>query len=461
MSKPRILIIEDEKLIRWSLLQRFQEEGYAVEEAATADEGLTKLGTATFDLVMLDYKLPDRTGLEVLRKIREQDTEIVVLMMTAYSNVENAVEAMRLGAYDYVSKPFKMDALMLTVAKVLETTRLRRELRDLRGQMQERFGFDRILGRCPAMARLFELIRDVAGSGSSTVFLRGESGTGKDLVAKTIHYNSERAGRPFMNITCTALSEHLLESELFGHERGAFTDAKQRKKGLLELADGGTVFLDEVGDMPPALQAKLLRFLEERAFRRVGGTSDIAVDVRVIAATNRDVNKLIAEGKFREDLFYRLNIIAVDLPPLRERGDDIRLLADYYVGTFAKEFRRDVRGLVPAAIDKLMKYAWPGNVRELRNAMERAVLLCKQPMIGPEDLVIGHGSGANGSSVQFELPPGGVSLKDVEESLVRQALAMTDNNQTRAAKLLHLTRDQLRYRMDQYGLLKSHQSSEA
>ncbi|QDV89402.1 Transcriptional regulatory protein ZraR [Phycisphaerae bacterium RAS2] len=461
MSKPRILIIEDEKLIRWSLLQRFQEEGYAVEEAATADEGLTKLGTATFDLVMLDYKLPDRTGLEVLRKIREQDTEIVVLMMTAYSNVENAVEAMRLGAYDYVSKPFKMDALMLTVAKVLETTRLRRELRDLRGQMQERFGFDRILGRCPAMARLFELIRDVAGSGSSTVFLRGESGTGKDLVAKTIHYNSERAGRPFMNITCTALSEHLLESELFGHERGAFTDAKQRKKGLLELADGGTVFLDEVGDMPPALQAKLLRFLEERAFRRVGGTSDIAVDVRVIAATNRDVNKLIAEGKFREDLFYRLNIIAVDLPPLRERGDDIRLLADYYVGTFAKEFRRDVRGLAPAAIDKLMKYAWPGNVRELRNAMERAVLLCKQPMIGPEDLVIGHGSGANGSSVQFELPPGGVSLKDVEESLVRQALAMTDNNQTRAAKLLHLTRDQLRYRMDQYGLLKSHQSSEA
>ncbi|GJQ25440.1 MAG: acetoacetate metabolism regulatory protein AtoC [Phycisphaerae bacterium] len=461
MSKPRILIIEDEKLIRWSLLQRFQEEGYAVEEAATADEGLAKLAAATFDLVMLDYKLPDRTGLEVLRKIREQDTEIVVLMMTAYSNVDNAVEAMRLGAYDYVSKPFKMDALMLTVAKVLETTRLRRELRDLRGQMQERFGFDRILGRCPAMARLFELIRDVASSGSSTVFLRGESGTGKDLVAKTIHYNSDRAGRPFMNITCTALSEHLLESELFGHERGAFTDAKQRKKGLLELADGGTVFLDEVGDMPPALQAKLLRFLEERAFRRVGGTTDLTVDVRVIAATNRDVNKLIAEGKFREDLFYRLNIIAVDLPPLRERGDDIRLLADYYVGTFAKEFRRDVRGLVPAAVEKLMRYTWPGNVRELRNAMERAVLLCKQPMIGPEDLVIGHGASANGNSVQFELPPGGVSLKDVEESLVRQALAMTDNNQTRAAKLLHLTRDQLRYRMDQYGLLKSHQASEA
>ncbi len=299
MSKARILIIEDEKLIRWSLRQRFQEEGLTVEEAENGAGGLGMMTSQTFDLVMLDYKLPDMTGLDVLRHIRESDQDIVVVMMTAFSSVENAVEAMRLGAYDYVSKPFKMDELMLTVIKALQTTALRREVRDFRAQMKETFGFSKILGQCEAMTRLFGLITDVAASGASTVFLRGESGTGKDLVARAIHYNSDRAARPFMNITCTAITETLLESELFGHEKGAFTDARQLKKGLLELADGGTVFLDEVGDMPSTLQAKLLRFLEEKSFRRVGGVKDIEVDVRVIAATNRDVNKLIVEGKFR------------------------------------------------------------------------------------------------------------------------------------------------------------------
>ena len=453
MVKPRILIIEDEKLIRWSLRQRFAEEGYVVDDAENATEGLEKLSRATYDLVMLDYKLPDMSGLDVLRRIRDDDQDIVVLIMTAYSSVENAVEAMRLGAYDYVSKPFKMDALMLTVNKALETTRLKREVRDLRSQMQKKFGFDRILGRCPAMQKLFELMRDVAASGASTIFLRGESGTGKDLVAKSIHYNSDRASRPFMNITCTAITESLLESELFGHERGAFTDAKALKKGLLELADGGTVFLDEVGDMPPSLQAKLLRFLEEKTFRRVGGVSDIEVDVRVIAATNRDVNKLLEDGKFREDLYYRLNIIPIDLPPLRDRGDDITLLAEYYIDIFAREFKRDVRSLSPPAVEKLMSYTWPGNVRELRNIIERSVLLCKQPMIGPDDLVLGRG-GPEHQSYSIDLPPGGISLQTVEEQLVRQALAQTGDNQTKAAKLLHLSRDQLRYRMERYGLLK-------
>ena len=453
MVKPRILIIEDEKLIRWSLRQRFSEEGYQVDDAENATEGLDKLSRATYDLVMLDYKLPDLSGLDVLRRIREDDQDIVVLIMTAYSSVENAVEAMRLGAYDYVSKPFKMDALMLTVNKALETTRLKREVRDLRSQMQKKFGFDRILGRCPIMLKLFELMRDVAASGASTIFLRGESGTGKDLVAKSIHYNSDRASRPFMNITCTAITESLLESVLFGHERGAFTDAKALKKGLLELADGGTVFLDEVGDMPPSLQAKLLRFLEEKTFRRVGGVSDIEVDVRVIAATNRDINKLLEEGKFREDLYYRLNIIPIDLPPLRDRGDDIIMLAEYYVDIFAREFKRDVRSLSPPAVEKLMSYTWPGNVRELRNIIERSVLLCKQPTIGPDDLVLGRG-GPEHQSYSIDLPPGGISLQTVEEQLVRQALAQTGDNQTKAAKLLHLSRDQLRYRMERYGLLK-------
>jgi two-component system response regulator AtoC len=453
MVKPRILIIEDEKLIRWSLRQRFAEEGYQVDDAENATEGLDKLSRATYDLVMLDYKLPDLSGLEVLRRIREDDQDIVVLIMTAFSSVENAVEAMRLGAYDYVSKPFKMDALMLTVNKALETTRLKREVRDLRSQIQKRFGFDRILGRCPAMLKLFELMRDVAASGASTIFLRGESGTGKDLVAKSIHYNSDRANRPFMNITCTAITESLLESELFGHERGAFTDAKAMKKGLLELADGGTVFLDEVGDMPPSLQAKLLRFLEEKTFRRVGGVSDIEVDVRVIAATNRDINKLLEDGKFREDLYYRLNIIPIDLPPLRERGGDIVLLTEYYIDIFAREFKRDVRSVSPQAVDRLMSYTWPGNVRELRNIIERSVLLCKQPVIGPDDLVLGRG-GPEHQPYSIDLPPGGISLQTVEEHLVRQALAQTGDNQTKAAKLLHLSRDQLRYRMERYGLLK-------
>jgi len=452
MSKPRILIVEDEKLIRWSLRQHLQEQDCMVDDAENGAGGLAKLQHALFDLVLLDYKLPDMTGLDVLRKIREEDEDIVVLIMTAYSNVEDAVAAMRLGAYDYVSKPFKMDALMMTVNKALETTHLRREVRDFRAHMKTKFGFSRILGNCPAMHELFELISDVARSGASTVFLRGESGTGKDLVAKAIHYNSDRANRPFMNITCTAISESLLESELFGHERGAFTDAKQTKKGLFELAGGGTVFLDEVGDMPPTLQAKLLRFLEEKTFRRVGGVQDIEVDVRIVAATNRQIDKLIKEGKFREDLFYRLNIIPVYLPPLRERGDDIKLIAEHYVDIFAKEFRRGPKNLAEAAGNKLMSYSWPGNVRELRNAIERAALLSKGDEIGPDDLVVGQGPD-EASPMSFELPPGGISLQTIEEQLVRKALAQTSNNQTQAAKLLHLSRDQLRYRMERYKLI--------
>lgn len=454
MSKARILIIEDEKLIRWSLRQRFQEEGLGVEEAEDGANGLSMVANQTFDLVMLDYKLPDMTGLDVLRQIREHDADIVVVMMTAFSSVENAVEAMRLGAYDYVSKPFKMDELMLTVVKALQTTALRREVRDFRAQMKDKFGFSRILGQCESMTRLFALIHDVAASGTSTVFLRGESGTGKDLVARAVHYNSDRAARPFMNITCTAITETLLESELFGHERGAFTDARQQKKGLLELADGGTVFLDEVGDMPPTLQAKLLRFLEEKSFRRVGGVKDIEVDVRVIAATNRDVNKLISEGKFREDLYFRLNVIGIDLPPLRDRGDDVRLIAEYFTDVYAREFRKPIQSLAPDAMEKLMRYNWPGNVRELRNSIERAVLLSKGPVITAQDLVVGQSSQADTASASslVKLPPCGMTLAELEEDLIRQALVATHYNQTRAAKMLGISRDQLKYRIDRYGL---------
>jgi len=318
--------------------------------------------------------------------------------------------------------------------------------------MRRRFGFDQILGACPAMIELFGMIKDVAQSNASTVFLRGESGTGKDLVAKAIHYNSARANRPFMNITCTAISEMLLESELFGHERGAFTDAKQQKKGLFELAGGGTVFLDEVGDMPAKLQAKLLRFLEEKTFRRVGGTQDIEVDVRIIAATNRDLEKLIADGGFREDLFYRLNIIPIYLPPLRDRGKDVQTIAEHYVDQFADEFRRGPRNLSDAAVRKLRQYSWPGNVRELRNALERAVLLSKSPLIEPDDLALGEVIESRRDGL-YDLPNEGVNLHAVEEALVRKALERTNHNQTKAARLLHLTRDQLRYRMERFGIV--------
>ena len=454
MSKTRVLIIEDEKLIRWSLRQRFVEEGYIADEAETGGEGLRKLRDASYDLITLDYKLPDMTGLDVLGDVRKIDPDIVVIMLTAYSNVEDAVTAMRLGAFDYVSKPFKMDELMLTIEHGLETTLLKRQVRDFRAQMKSRFGIEGIIGACPAMHELFATIRDVASSGASTIFITGESGTGKDLVAKTIHYNSDRADHPFMNITCTAMAETLLESELFGYERGAFTDAKSLKKGLLEVAHGGTVFLDEVGDMPLVLQAKLLRFLEERMFRRVGGVHDIEVDVRVIAASNRDIDKFVEEGKFREDLYYRLNIIPVHLVPLRQRGGDMMLLAKHFVTRFSSEFRKPITAIRPDAEQKLMSYTWTGNVRELRNAVERAVLLCKHDYVDADDLVLGRATEQPGEAIAgLQLPPGGVDLARVEEQLVRQALDQTGGNQTHAASLLRLSRDQLRYRLQKYGLL--------
>ena len=455
MADEKILIVEDERLIRWSIRQRLERESYQVFEAETGKAGIKHLQDQGADLVLLDYKLPDMTGLDILRQIRQTDEDTVVIMVTAYGTVETAVEAMKHGAFDYIGKPCNMDELALLVKKGLEQTALKRQVARLRAALAEQYGFDRIIGASPAMQDLFKVMQDVAGSPSSTVFLRGESGTGKDLVARTIHYNSARAARPFVNITCTALAETLLESELFGHEKGAFTDAKMTKKGLLELADGGTAFLDEVGDMPAALQAKLLRFLEEKTFRRVGGTTDIHVDVRVIAATNRDIEQAIRDKQFREDLFYRLNIIPIYLPPLRQRAGDIALLTNYFIAAFNREFKKGIKGLDEDAERLLESHPWPGNVRELRNAIERAVLLTRNEHLTADDfpLLKGQRPGTAGSGFEVRLPAAGVDMEEVERALVVQALELARNNQTKAAKLLSLSRDQLRYRMEKFGML--------
>jgi DNA-binding NtrC family response regulator len=362
---------------------------------------------------------------------------------------------MKQGAYHYLNKPFNLDDVAAMVEKALETSRLRREVRLLRGSQGREYAFDAIIGASPAMAAAKSLLERIAASPATTVLLSGETGTGKDLAAKAIHYNSERATKPFVNITCSALPEQLLESELFGHERGAFTDARQQKRGLLETADGGTVFLDEIGEMTPGLQAKLLRFLEERTFKRVGGLSDIRVDVRVIAATNRDLEDEVKAGKFREDLFYRLQVMPVRLPPLRERVGDIRLLVGHYIDRYNREFRKRVRGLQPAAQALLDQYGWPGNVRELRNAIERAMLLADHGLLGPEDFATLLRST---TSAAFRLPPEGVSLEAVERQLLVQALERAGGNQTHAGHLLGINRDQVRYRIEKFGLRPTHDS---
>jgi two-component system, NtrC family, response regulator AtoC len=444
----KIMVVDDEKLIRWSLRARLEADGHVVVEAATGAEALAALEDEV-DLILLDYRLPDIDGFEVLRRARRRPAAPPVIMLTAYSNVDHAVEAMKAGAYHYAGKPFDIDELALTVRSALQAARLRQAMaRSDQPAPTDRV--DGIIGEAPVMRRIKALIGRIAASPASTVLVTGESGTGKDLVARAIHAQSERRDGPFLNITCSALPSALLESELFGHERGAFTDAKARKPGLFEHADGGTVFLDEIGEMEAPLQAKLLRFLEDKRFRRVGGAQDLRADVRVVAATNVDLREAVRDGSFRGDLYYRLAVLAVQLPPLRERQEDLPAIAAHLIERFNQEFGREIRGIAPDALDLLIRHPWPGNVRELRNALERAVLLSEGDELHADDFSFLGATAID--DAEFRLPASGLDMRELEHDLVVQALERAGGNQTRAAELLGMNRDQIRYRINRFGL---------
>ena len=453
--KANVLVVDDEKLIRWSLGECLREADYRVVEADAGKTALHALAEESFDVVLLDYKLPDTDGFEILRRILSEQPDAAVIMITAHSNIENAVEAIKSGATDYLAKPFRNEDMLLRVEKALETSRLRREVRRLREEQWERYGFDRMIGSSPSMQKIFRLLDRVIQAADATILIQGESGTGKDVLAKAIHFGGPRAEGPYVNITCTALPETLLESELFGHEKGAFTDAKAQKKGLVELASGGTLFLDEIGDMTPYLQGKILRFLEEKTFRRVGGAKEESVQVRVIAATNRDLKELVATKKFREDLYFRLKVIPIHLPPLRERREDIPLLVQHFIDDYNREFKKKVKGATPALTKRFEEYHWPGNIRELKNSIERAMILGTREYLDEEDLpleLFDEPAETPEAASLVKLTRTGVNLEGLERDLVEQALKITRGNQTRAGRLLGINRDQVRYRIEKFGL---------
>lgn len=460
MPKDKILVVDDDPMIRRLLSDALRSWGYLPLEAGTVAGAIAAFREEGPVAVLLDIDLPDGSGLDVLRDIKHERPEAVVIMITADVQVDNTISALRGGAYDFIGKPINLQELHVTIRNGIETHQLRQEVGRARKERARAFSFDQIIGESKPMKELLEMARKVAESEAS-ILLQGESGTGKDLIAKAIHYASRRAEAPFVAINCAAIPATLIESELFGYEKGAFTDAKARKEGLFEQAEGGTLLLDEIGELELALQAKLLRVLEEGTFRRVGGLRDIPLDVRVIAASNRDLRVESEDGRFRVDLFYRLSVIELDIPPVRERGEDVLLLAEHYIAEFSKKLRlrRTIQGLSPDVKKAFLSYGWPGNVRELRNVIERALILENEEMITSSYLpgdVAGkppagtdarHPRGKKEGDADFKLPPEGLSLDEVEMSLVEQAMEMSKGNQTRAAELLGISRDQLRYRL--------------
>ncbi len=457
MEKAKILIIDDEKLLRWSLEQNLTKEGYVVISAESGMKGLKLLSEDQPDIVLLDIHLPDISGINILEKIKKEKKHPIVIMITAFGDIETAVKAIKLGAYDFVEKPFNLDKLKILLSKAVETGSLREEVSHFKSQLTSQFSMNSIVGQSDQMKEVKALVKKVAQSDASTIFLHGESGTGKDLIAKVIHYSSERSDKPFMDINCTALPETLIESELFGYEKGAFTDAKVMKKGFFELADAGTIYLDEIADMKSSTQAKLLKVIENKTFKRIGGVKDIAVDIRIIASSNKNIEEEIRNGNFREDLYYRLQVIPLRLPPLRERSEDIIFLTNAFINQFNNEFKKHVLGISKEVKKSFLDYHWPGNIRELKNVIERAMILENEEYILPEHLPIELSKQNNPqkaiSDSRVTIPPGGLNIELVEKELITQALEQSKWNQTKAAKLLNLTRDALRYRMQKFGIM--------
>jgi DNA-binding NtrC family response regulator len=446
---PAVLIVEDEAKMRRLLELNLGEDGFTTLSAGDAETGLKLLRENSVDLVVTDLKLPGMDGLEFLQTVKRQNAALPVVVMTAFGSVETAVEAMKAGASDFVLKPFSLTEMRIKVHKELDVRNLREENRSLREALGKRYAHPNVVARSPKMQEVLAMVERVAPT-NSTVLLGGESGVGKDLIARAIHEKSRRASGPFLKINSTAIPENLLESELFGYEKGAFTGAAASKPGKFELADKGTLFLDEIGDVPPATQVKLLRVLQEREFERLGGTRTIKVDVRLIAATNRDLRAALEEGTFREDLYYRLNVVPIDIAPLRERKEDIPELVNLFVSRFSEDSRKPVEGITPEAMQILVNYHWPGNVRELQNVIERGCALAKGSVLEAADIHLDSRPAKTANGAGFL--PEGMTLEQWEDELVQEALRRANGNKSQAARLLGLSRNALRYRLSKIGI---------
>ncbi len=450
----RILIADDHDTLRRGLVQALTDAGHDVEEAQNGNAAIEKLHEGFFDVVVSDLRMGGSTGIDVLKTAKTLHPSSAVILMTAFGSVQTAVEAMRSGAFDYVQKPFEIEEMEVKVQKALEMRRMQHEIDYLRHAQGDIYDFDRIIGSSGALESVLGVVRKVARS-NTTVLVRGETGTGKELIAGAIHHSSLRASRSFIKVNCAALQENLLESELFGHEKGAFTGADKQRIGRFEQADGGTLFLDEIGDMSANTQAKILRVLQEHEFERLGGTRTLKVDVRLIAATNRDLPTMVDAGAFREDLYYRLNVVTIEMPPLRERKEDIAALANFFIRRFSGELKKKIDGLAPDALKLLMRYHWPGNIRELENAIERAMLLADGQHIAMEDLRLGetgaHGTPRENSSV-VKIPPTGIPLEEVERMALIEALKMSNWVQKDAAELLAISPRVMNYKIKTLGI---------
>ncbi len=450
----RILIADDHDSLRRGLAQAVAEQGHDVEEAPNGNAAIEKLHEGFFDVVVSDLKMGGSTGLEVLKTAKTLHPASAIILMTAFGSVSTAVEAMKSGAFDYVQKPFEIEEMEVKIEKALEMRRMQNQIDYLRHAQGDIYEFDRIIGSSGALEKVLAVVRKVAKS-NTTVLVRGETGTGKELIAGAVHHNSHRAARNFVKVNCAALQENLLESELFGHEKGAFTGADKQRIGRFEQADGGTLFLDEIGDMSPNTQAKILRVLQEHEFERLGGTRTIKVDVRLIAATNRDLTVMVEAGQFREDLYYRLNVVTMEMPPLRERKDDIAALAGFFIRRFSGELKKKIQGLEPDALKLLMRYQWPGNIRELENAIERAMLLAEGVQISVDDLRLGDtgptGAPRDNASV-VKIPPTGIPLEEVERIALIEALKMSNWVQKDAAELLAISPRVMNYKIKTLGI---------